>query len=448
MGKGEGHCITIFRVAKFFSIAFELFFANMSDHLTKEDMERVLQNNTRDEIRWTCAACTFDNAHAMPRCEICSTKRPVIVDRVCALQKCTEDESKRQSDSARRDAGQHPDNLLKISTRNGVVVVHHPDGYSQFSNGLTNSCALLAIEIACAALTTNCLSWGDINDILQNAVNPRENQQVSDAIDRGALKERVRIQTEIIKGSGWMGCTNGTLGDVMSSLERGGQNAVAAIITTGGATFTVFRIGGMYFVVDTHAFDGKGMVVKVGYSFEDVVVAHAKLVSTSIAKGMFSEALEYVALAPAQTPVNPPRAQPLAKPQGQPSEDAEAEELRHEQKHDMEGIDSSIEVAKASEASAPVATNSLAFFNKATNSWKTLQMDPSKWTCLDKPVLNTGNATIRISGNDFLDDLARRWQYHDPSLNLKRTLRELSELNPESHRDSFNKTVDSIRRLV
>jgi hypothetical protein len=80
----------------------------------------------------------------------------------------------------------------------------------------------------------------------------------------------------------------------------------------------MFRIGGTYLVVDTHVFDGKGMVVKAGKSFDSVVESHAQLVSTSAAGGMFAEALEYVVLAP----VNPPRAQtqiqPLAKPQGQP----------------------------------------------------------------------------------------------------------------------------------
>lgn len=254
----------------------------------------------------------------MTRCELCSTDRRG-KEKTFYNSQDIYDNSPKAAEFAEAKEHLDSENLFESAKfSDALQVLYHPKAMSQFTEKLPNACALLAIKIACKALTTNCLSWDNINKILKKVINPPQNAQVSHAIENGALKEKVTVLTEVIPDLGLMGCTNGLLEDVKSSLESAGKNAVAAIITTGATTFTVFRIHGKYLVVDTHSFHGKGMVVKAGNSFASVVENHFQHASTSAAGGMLAKALEYVVLAPVNPPREQTQIQPQAKLQGQP----------------------------------------------------------------------------------------------------------------------------------
>ena len=233
-------------------------------------------------MSWNCITCTFLNKSACTRCSMCHTDchlstqarpSPLEIEQdkestspaplPTAPPTTGSNESKDESDSCEQKR-EESINLLVPPPTNNEIVMHHPAGFSQFTVQLTNACALLAIEIVCLSLTQKTLSWKDIDRVLRTAKNPSKNAQVSDEIDKGALRERVDILTEVFPGTGYKGCTNGTMNDIRCALEANAEpNRIgplrAVIVTTGGATFTAVRVNEHYLVIDTHSFEGKGI---------------------------------------------------------------------------------------------------------------------------------------------------------------------------------------------
>lgn len=250
----------------------------------------IHQDDEEKKMSWVCKSCTSENHPTMERCEGCGLNADGS-GKCWNPQEFSQDDEEKKDDPTPTPTPTPASNLLKFASGGMPECIHHPKGVSQFTYDLTNACAVLALMLMLAALRAKRLTWNVVNECLAACTNPPQNAQVSDEVEKHS--QRMSIKTEVFPGTGYMGTTNGSLADIKRWLEGGGQ-WLACIITTGGTTFSVLRVPAGFVVIDTHSFDGKGMVVKRGSSFEETVEAHFSKVSTKAVQETFAQAIEFV----------------------------------------------------------------------------------------------------------------------------------------------------------
>ena len=221
---------------------------------------------------WVCKICTYVNKNDCKDCQICYTPKdgkPVILSTTPVF--------KESKDSKEKES--------KVEGYTGKFLLGNnqpPTGFSQFTFDLTNTCTSLALEIMLLFLFGN-PSWKDIENILKKTKNALGHEYLDKVATRLDSNKNVEItSSQTVNGCKLIGTIDVNKCKVLESIKKM-KNNTAVIITGNGATFSICRKENYYILVDTHLFDGKGMVVIVSYDTK-LLEEHLQKTSNSFNK--------------------------------------------------------------------------------------------------------------------------------------------------------------------
>ena len=221
---------------------------------------------------WVCKICTYVNENDCKDCQICYTSKdgkPVILSTTPVF--------KESKDSKEKES--------KVEGYTGKFLLGNnqpPTGFSQFTFDLTNTCTSLALEIMLLFLFGN-PSWKDIENILKKTKNALGHEYLDKVATRLESNKNVEItSSQTVNGCKLIGTIDVNKCKVLESIKKI-KNNTAVIITGNGATFSICRKENYYILVDTHLFDGKGMVVIISYDTK-LLEEHLQKTSNSFNK--------------------------------------------------------------------------------------------------------------------------------------------------------------------
>jgi hypothetical protein len=229
---------------------------------------------------WVCKICTSVNKNDCKDCQICYTPKdgkPVILSTTPVFKESKDSKEKESKDSKEKES--------KVEGYTGKFLLGNnqpPTGFSQFTFDLTNTCTSLALEIMLLFLFGN-PSWKDIENILKKTKNALGHEYLDEVATRLDSNKNVEItSSQTVNGCKLIGTIDVNKCKVLESIKKM-KNNTAVIITGNGATFSICRKENYYILVDTHLFDGKGMVVIISYDTK-LLEEHLQKTSNSFNK--------------------------------------------------------------------------------------------------------------------------------------------------------------------